>query len=483
MLHGCGREGSVVMPAALEAGGRCGGPRSQDVRTPLLRILAVGASFGYVGALLWSYQSLIAPFFGYEGAIAQPSPDGSLLVAILAAVLPATWLPLAITRPSQVALWVLYLLAYVPSVVIPYLVLGTGFGGISPLTLSLVLSFGLLSLAQQARPIAMFGPVASGRRFENGLLATALALGAYLVLAFGIRVDLPSLEDVYSVRSMYTQAASSGLPFAYYVVDWSLYVANPMLMLVGVRSRRVDLVLVGAAVELLGYSITGFKSALFSVILVVPLVALLGRRQRGFLGVTLPLGSLLLILGSAAADSMTNSLFFTSTLVRRLITLPGQLMADYYQFFFQNPTYELRHSILSFLGPAPFSLGPPNVIGGYYFGSFTVDANASVWADGLANFGLIGIPIMTLGLAVILWILDGVSAGRDLKVTGGLAFLVAITLANSGLLTTTLSHGLGFALVLLFLMPARPGANEVSDGGSSRSVAADVAAGRSAAHA
>src|SRR6188508_640414 len=97
------------------------------------------------------YANLVSPAFAYDGLVYRPSDDGSLPIAILLAVLPSAWMPIAISRPSQVLLWMFYALAYVPSVLMPYYVLGTGFDGVFPLSIALLLSFGVLSLMQGVR--------------------------------------------------------------------------------------------------------------------------------------------------------------------------------------------------------------------------------------------------------------------------------------------------------------------------------------------
>jgi hypothetical protein len=419
-----------------------------------LRALVVVAALTYVGAVHWSYVTIIAPSFSYNGSVYQPAPDGSLVLAFLVSVLPAFWLPVVVSRPSQVTLWVLYVLAYVPSILVPYYVLGTGFEGVLPLTFAIALSFGLLSLMVGIRFGAVYAPARPMRSFENFVVGLAIFLGAYTILAFGVNLNLPALANVYNVRTAFNQAVvDTNVPFAAYAVDWSLYVANPLVMLLGLRSKRFGIFAMGLAIELLVYGTTGYKSALFSVVLVVPLLVLLSRPLRPAFGLSLPTASVVLVLGSAIWDQANDSIVATSLFVRRVITLPGQLVADYYDFFSQHRTFGLSDSILSFLGPAPFDLPPPKLIGAVYFNDPTENANANLWADAFANFGFAGILSFTIVLGLVLLVLDSAASGRDLRITGALAGLMAIVLSNSALLTTILTHGLGLAILLIFLMP------------------------------
>lgn len=419
-----------------------------------LRVIVVAAALAYVGAVHWSYVTIISPAFAYNGSVYRPAADGSLPFAFLVSILPAVWLPIAVSRPSQIALWVLYILGYVPSILLPYYVLGTGFAGVLPLTLAIASSFGLLSLVAGIRLGATYAPAVSMRTFENFLVGLAILLGAYTILAFGINLNLPALANVYDVRQAFDQAAiNTNVPFAAYALDWSMYVVNPLLMLVGLRSKRFGIFAIGLSIELLVYGTTGYKSALLSVLLVAPLLGLLARRLRPVFGLSLAAASLVMVLGSVMWDQANDTILATSLFVRRLITVPGQLVADYFDFFSKHRTYGLSNSILAFLGPAPYDLAPPHLIGAVYFNSPGEDANANVWADAFANFGFGGIFAFTLLLGVALILLDSAASGRDLRITGAIAGLMAIVLSNSALLTTIMTHGLGLAIVLIFLMP------------------------------
>jgi hypothetical protein len=83
-----------------------------------------------------------------------------------------------------------------------------------------------------------------------------------------------------------------------------------------------------------------------------------------------------------------------------------------------------------------------------------MSANANFWADAYANFGYAGIVCFTLLLALVLWLYDSGSAGRDRYVTALVIALPAFAVANSGLLTSLLTHGIGLAMLLMYLMPA-----------------------------
>ena len=123
---------------------------------------------------------------------------------MLLALLPTLWLPLTVSRASQVLLWMFYVLAYVPSVLIPYYVLGTGFDGVFLLTVAIVVSFVIASVMQNVQPGSIRSPLRTIHSFELIVLGLALTLGAYIIYAFGLQVELPNVADVYDVRASTT---------------------------------------------------------------------------------------------------------------------------------------------------------------------------------------------------------------------------------------------------------------------------------------
>jgi len=136
--------------------------------------------------------------------------------------------------------------------------------------------------------------------------------------------------------------------------------------------------------------------------------------------------------------------------------VPGQLTAYYYDFFSSHPTYLLSESFLRWFSQPPYSLTAPYVIGTVYFHDPSLDANANLWADAMANFGLIGVIPFTIVLGAALWILDAMASGRDLRVIGPVLALASLSLlANGALFTQLFSGGIGFMIGFAALMPRR----------------------------
>lgn len=102
----------------------------------------------------------------------------------------------------------------------------------------------------------------------------------------------------------------------------------------------------------------------------------------------------------------------------------------------------------------PYDLKPPFLIGQVYYGNPEMSANANLWADAYANFGLVGVFVFTGILAAVLHFAD--SAARGLPAGLALAALAqsAFSVSNTAMLTVLLTHGMLLAVAVVYLMPA-----------------------------
>lgn len=144
--------------------------------------------------------------------------------------------------------------------------------------------------------------------------------------------------------------------------------------------------------------------------------------------------------------------------MRRTIFTPGLNSAYYLDFFSNNPLAQLGHGLLRSFVNYPYDVPPSYLIGRRYFDSDQVSANANIWADVFANFGWVGVVVVTVGLAAIFFVYDSVSKRRDFRIATLMIALPAFSLSDTAFLTTLLTHGLGLSMMLVMLSPraARP---------------------------
>jgi hypothetical protein len=273
-----------------------------------------------------------------------------------------------------------------------------------------------------------------------------------LIKTFGLHIQFLSLSDIYVIRTEFQETLQQSSPVVAYAIGWQAYVINPLLMAAGLTNRRVSWVIISIAGQLLIYSISGFRSVYFSVILMPYLLWTMKDRKlfavklaSTWLGIFLFAGALKLLGWSQALVALVGE---------RMTAIPGLLTAYYYDFFSSHPKVMLGHSIFKNLVDYPYAVEPRRLVGYMYFHDVGMSANANLWADAYANFGYPGTVCFTALLAAVLWLFDSAASGRDLRIAALSIALPAMALANAGLLTSLLTHGIGLTTLLVYLMPS-----------------------------
>ena len=412
------------------------------------RLVLVFGVVLYVAGFEWAYVSWVVPIFAYSGLIDVGVDQAAYLVVTVLAALPAVWLPVRLERPSAVVIWFLYLFAYVPATVVPIRLLGPALTNVLPLEVLLVIAFAILGLVGRLPPIPASIPAVPARWFGLAFVIVGVLAIPYLLLVFGVSAP-PALQDIYDRRATYQTVLNSSAGSGY-VATWLGNIVYPFLLALGLARRRLGLLLLGIAGQLLIYSISGLKEMLLSVIFVPLLYATIRRGSANF-GPLVAWGGVAIIAVSVVAEGMGSDLAL-SLFLARMIAIPGQLTAYYFDFFTSHDPYLLLHSVLHWFGSPPYALEPPFLIGRVYL-HVVVDANANIWADSMANFGLVGVIPVTIALAIVLWILDSVAVDRDLAVIGSVLGLAGLVLANGPLLTSLLTAGVGLMILVIAVMP------------------------------
>ena len=154
---------------------------------------------------------------------------------------------------------------------------------------------------------------------------------------------------------------------------------------------------------------------------------------------------------------LTDSAYWYVAVVNfRTFSIPAHLIAQYYDFFGNNPlTYMSHVSGINMLIPYPYDMDIPRSIGMYYYEA-PVGLNAGFWAgDGLAGFGPPGIIIMSVMCAVLFWVFDCIAKRYETRFVIIAATFIAVSFGNISLSTTIVSGGLGFLFIALFVLPSK----------------------------
>jgi O-antigen polymerase len=416
----------------------------------------------YVACFQWMYLKYLYPVFDYIGFDYNAPHTEYVVLAWILSVLPSLWMPMKLTRPSQLAYWVLYITVIVPSMFVPLFAGLNSEAAISTLMLTIFAGFAITG-SSYLLPLLRFRPA----RVRNGMFWKVVAcvtagLAIWMVVVFHHQLQIVSFLDVYDLRNAASDVAEgSQVNYTFMLLSGAI---NPFLMGCGLYYRRRLVFLGGALGQLLVYSVGGAKSSILSVVFVLGFYTLfkVGRLPFALKFIS---GALALLGGACVAYALTGydpgplltvALF---VVLQRTLSLGGLGTAQYYDFFQKNPlTYFSHIKGVDWFVHYPYNYPIGQEIGLAYSGSTNLDATAHFWAaDGIGGLGLPGIVLVSIVCALVFWALDSASKRHDPRLAALVTSFAAMNLANISIFTTLLSGGLGLLIVWLYLMPPEIG--------------------------
>ena len=437
-------------------------------KLPLVSGLAV-----YAVALHWTYQTRISPAFSYLG-LRYREPNYLYYFLAFGLVCGTAFLmPAKLRRPSDFILWVLFVMAAVPSILVPQYGDIITEGRSLELAIYVALSFGLVVFLAPRAPQRLIKRITLGlvvllpprfrQRFIKRIIVppplfwwvvilVSVGTYGYFLFTTGLSFKFVSIGAVRDIRFQYRDQIAVTGPALGYLVRLQGNVLNPLIIAFGVYSRRWSLVMTGAVGQLLIFAITGFKLTLLSPIALIA-VAVLFRIRREPSGQMILAGTMASMAAALIVDAIRGGLLFTEVFVNRLLLTPGVLTAAHVMVFQGKPKAEWGYSFMAPFVDSPYKETPAFMVGRIFTGDTATSANANFFADGFANLGYAGMFVEALALVVILWLID--SAGRHipLPVTALILLLPTLALVNSGVFTSLLTNGYLAAMVVLACLP------------------------------
>lgn len=421
------------------------------------RILVILSVMFYVIVFNVTYKQLVASTYDYFGFSYNPPALGYLLLSWIVSIIPALWMPIEFKRPSLLLFYFQYVILFIPSVFILY---HSSKPIIPPevvLDLVLLMFIGL-SIIQGVYllPILRLKCIRV-RYFSVFFILFMVALLGYILLKLSANFRLVNLTEIYEVRSaMKEMALASGSRLVFYAQTWMAGFFLPFCFAVGAFSKRWRIIAFVALGYLVLFGVGGSKTTLFSLLYITFVFLWLTRTKQYVTSAFIWGLSLLLavpvLFGVVLPPIITT--WYVAIVHVRTFAIPSLLIAQYYEFFQNNPLTYMSHVkgvnlFIDYPYDEPYSM----IIGDYFYHRI-INSNAGLWAgDGLAGFGPSGIIIMSVVCAIVFYLLDCLSRQYDARfVAVGITF-VATSFMNAPLSIALLSGGLGFTMITLLVLP------------------------------
>jgi hypothetical protein len=438
-------------------------PFSSSTRISYSRVVLLFSVALYIAAFNGAYRFIVVPIFGSWGFGALSLPLFYWLTSVVACLIPAMWMPIAFSRPSLLLFYVQYFLVFVPACFIvygsnrPMLPLNDALA----LVVAMFVGITLIQSVYLLRPRAIRALRVSPAAFWIAFAIVSVVMVSYLVITLGGSFRLVSFQDVYSLRQeMGETISATGTRFGLYAQSLLSALILPLAFASGLAARKRSVIVPVALGYVFLFGIGGAKATALAIVY-LPLVALLMSRPprripRYFvLGLTfaVSLGFLTRLLLSPELN-----LAYTAVVHFRLLTVPPLTIPQYFDFFQSHPLTHFSHVTgFNWFLAFPYDLDVPYTIGTYFYGT-PVGVNSGLWAgDGIAGFGILGIPLVSLICAFVFWLLDSASAEFEPRFIAQALTFCTVFFGNVSLFTTLITGGLGFLIVATLLAPRDTG--------------------------
>ncbi|MER8967703.1 hypothetical protein NKI25_18610 [Mesorhizobium sp. M0808] len=394
-------------------------------------------TFFYLG--LWYNYDLVNALLAYS------------IIALFGCIL-----PVSITRYSDFACWIIFLIIFIPAILC---ISVQGFESFSAPGLMLSLTISFLFMIYIPRVLVFRQGVITQRlqadRFLFLFMGVYFAAVAFYFYEFRGMLRFSSLESLYTQRALFAAAAPSTL--ALYLTGWLSNAMNPYLLAVGMfdRSRRWLLPIAIAGQVLVFMAFAG-KVMLVMLFVVVGFYIFAVKNGRivvsrlafGAAALGMLVSAILIVTGDRPSGVAFD---VVSTIFMRTLALQGAMVGVYADVFSDSPlTYWSHSNILNLFIQYPYKVPLGFVVGIRLAGGDGFNANSSFWAsDGLAAFGMVGVMIVGIVFGVLLSLANKVVTRARLAFAATVSLPFLMQEANIPLLTGLVTGGGLFMVAMI----------------------------------
>ncbi|GAA1145390.1 hypothetical protein GCM10009606_25610 [Nocardioides aquiterrae] len=412
------------------------------------------AAVFYSSVLFYAYRDFVSPTFASTGLTFRAPTPGPYVLSVFLVAFVTTILPRRLRRPSDFVLWMFFVLAAAPAILLSQYMQTLPTSEATELGIVIAACMVLIRTVSSMRPRL---PRGSLPNIPEGVVWIFLGWFAGItyiavVASVGLRLQWLSFADVYDVRSDFT-ATYAAIPGLGYALPIVFNVINPTFIARGIYSNRWQWVVAGAAGQVLIYTTTGLKSVLFSI-LAIAAIAFLFRRSLRPRGIKLLAGTFYVVVVAVALDSLFHTIMWNTMLIRRFIVIPGSLVVSYVGVFDDRPRGLFRGDggPIFWLDPV-YTQGPSHIVSQVLIGNPLGNANVNLFGHGYFQYGYLGIFIEGIVLAVLLWLLDAASRGLPTPVVALILVMPAFAISGTNIFTAMTTHGLLAAVLILAVLP------------------------------
>ncbi len=421
------------------------------------RFILVIITWIYALSLNRAHYGYLNEYWEYYGFTYRSMNLGETLTTFMLVTVGAIVMPISYARASSMVLMLLFVVVYVPTMILTMSLNVDRFSLYLPSLIALVIGFSISCLA--TRLLIEDSPPSDQvprEIFTSIILVFWLFSSILLFYNYRQILSFSNLDDVYKQRA----AGAVTSIFIGYVKTYYSNVFSPTLIALGMINKRLYLTFAGTLGCVFMYTIDAQRTVFMLPIIMFGLFFAFRSRKSMWRMTAMPVALVAAIVALCNFFGSTSalSIFLSQYLVFRTLALPGLTFSQYHDLFSGDGLTWWSHirGLDLIVSPPPvFYAHPawPNlgyIVGDYFYGNLENNANANLFSgDGVAAAGPLGVVVAGIALSIWLVLLDRMSVGWSRLFTTLVIFPVGFSLTNGHLSTVLLSFG-GIFWLLVF---------------------------------
>ena len=423
---------------------------------PSKRIFFIALVALYVCTLQIVYREIISAIYQYTGLGYREVDIQYLVISWVLALIPACWMPIELKRPSQLLYVVFYFTIYIPPLFIMYhcQIPIIEFNRILGLTLVMFIGLLIMGLSYAISLLQIHNQPISKGIFNTLIAGATFGFIIYLVAAKGNQLNFAfDYSQIYQVRSDYVESLTGNFPISY-VVSLLSGLILPFFFSLGLIGKKNLLIALSVLGYIFLYGIAAYKASLLYPVIALVLYYIVTRHNR-ILSIIMVLVIIIALAFTFFARKINSlSVSYIALIPYRTFSVNSIIQLQYFDFFSSHqPTYLSHVKGFSSFITYPYPLYLSDLIPVYYYGVGR-GANASPWSmDGLAGFGIWGIPIISIIISLTFFLLDSLAQNLRKEFTILFISYYSFSFTSTSFFTLLFSGGLSILMILIYLLP------------------------------
>lgn len=266
-------------------------------------------------------------------------------------------------------------------------------------------------------------------------------------------------EDVYGNRAVFTEyldrISGTGFSYLFAILRNATSFIVPFYILISLMRKKWGQVVLGLTCTLAQYAVFSGKGTLLFIPIVFGVYLCYRLHLLQYIKRIFTIGMICILTICFLEHFLLKSDRVFTLIIRRMMYAPAWLNTMYYEYFTENSPVMWTQNVFllqNILQPI-YEVGPLQLISDTYFGGQVPSPNTGLFAEAVMHFGMAGILIYPVLIAIVLLISDAIFSKYGMCIQIFVAIKLALQLQNMPMTRTDFVLSYYFCAFMLLVLP------------------------------